>query len=84
MEWASGTSILPDEANSNWSLNKFGFIFPFDYAKRSTSRQINSTRAWEIPDGAVSHIIGPSNVGLSDVYEDLGLNNLAIQQPERN
>lgn len=84
MEWTPGSSILPDEANSNWNLNKFGFIFPFDYAKRSTSRQINSTRSWEIPDGTGSHIVRPGDVGLADVYKELGLTNLSIPQPERN
>ncbi|WP_420346550.1 hypothetical protein [Pelagibius sp.] len=84
MDWASGASIMPEEANSNWYLKKFGFIFPFDYAERSTSRQINSTRAWGIPDGDMSYIIGPGDVGLADVYEELGLSGLSDKQSERN
>lgn len=73
MTWDAGSSIMPDDANSNWRLSRFGFIFPFDFDQGSTSRLINSVRAFDVSEDQTFHRVTPANVGLQDVFDELGL-----------
>ncbi|MEM8572624.1 MAG: hypothetical protein AAGG56_17200 [Pseudomonadota bacterium] len=73
MTWDAGSSIMPDDANSGWRLSRFGFIFPFDFDQGSTSLLINSVRAFDLFEDQTSHSVTPANVGLQDVFDELGL-----------
>lgn len=73
LKWSPGKSILPAEANVPWRLKRVGFIFPYDYDKRSTVRQINSTRTVQIPQDTHHIIITPDHIGLTDVIDTLSL-----------
>ena len=84
MTWSAGASIMPEDANAKWNLQKFGFIFPFDFDQGNTSRLINSARAFDLAEQQSSHTVQPENVGLKDVFEELGLNSGGSDNELRN
>ena len=84
LSWSQSTTILPEEANAQWSLRKIGFAFSYDYQEGSASRPINNARAFVVKNNATSMKIKANHLGLNGVYEELGLDDFFEKQNSGN